>query len=187
MAELLDYAGLYHLLAELVAKKRTNTLLGRTDTNHSVMIGMRGGEIVSLICAGKRGRSAIPAIREIESLTFRLDDTASQSRGIDLPPTAEIIGALRPFADPRDAGQFAASQDAGAPDQQGDGPRLCELLSRFVGPIAPVMCSETIRAVGGLGDEAQKQRVILALAKEIDNESEAAQFVDSARKLLGAM
>jgi len=187
MSELLDYSGLYRLLADLVAKKRTNTLLGKTDTNHSVMIGIRGGEIVSLICSGKRGRAAIPAIRNIAALTFRLEDAASHASGTDLPPTADIMRALSPSADSQDAGQFAAPREGAAPDPQGDGPKLCELLSRFLGPIAPVMCSETIRAAGGLGNEAQKQQVILALAKEIDNEAEAAQFIDSARKLLGAI
>lgn len=187
MAELLDYSGLYRLLADLVAKKRTNTLLGKTDTNHAVMIGIRGGEIVSLICAGKRGRSALPLIRKIESLTFRLEDTASPASGTDMPPTADIIDALRPSADPQGMGQFAVARDGVAPDQQGDALRLCELLSRYVGPIAPVMCSDAIKGAGGLGNEAQRQRVILALAKEIDNEAEADQFIEEARKILGAI
>jgi len=184
MSELLDYSGFYQLLSDLVAKKRTHTLLGRTDTNHSVMIGIRNGEIVSLICAGKRGRSAIPAVRKISALTFRLDDAVSQTSVSDLPPTAEIMGALKPSAGFQEF-EEAARPSAGS-DAQGDGPRLCELLSRFVGPIAPLMCTETIRAAGGLNDDAQKEKVILALAKEIDDEAEAAQFIESARKMLGA-
>jgi hypothetical protein len=187
MSELLDYSGFYQLLADLVAKKRTYTLMGKTDTNHSVMVGIRGGEIVSLICAGKRGRSAIPAIRTISALTYRLEATATQSSASDLPATADIIAALRPSADVQDLGVSLASREAAVADPQGDGPKLCELLARFVGPIAPVMCSETIRAAGGLGDDAQKQRVILTLAKEIDDEAEAAQFIDSARKILGTI
>ena len=185
MSELLDYSGFYQLLSDLVAKKRTHTLLGRTDTNHSVMIGIRGGEIVSLICAGKRGRSAIPVLRNVSTMTFRLDDAVSQTSATDLPSTSEILGALRPSAEFQDIVEHPAARGGFASDGQGDGPKLCELLSRFVGPIAPVMCSETIRAAGGLGDDAQKQRVILTLAKEIDNEAEAAQFIESARKMLG--
>ncbi len=187
MSELLDYSGLYQLLSELVAKKRTGTLLGKTDTGHSVMISVRGGEIISLICAGKRGRAAIPAIRKITSLTFRLDSAAGQAGATDLPPTADIMGALTPSSPGQEAGLSLASPGGVLPDQQGDGPMLCELLSRFLGPIAPVMCSETIRAAGGLADDAQKQRVILMLAKEIDNEAEAAEFIEGARKILGVM
>jgi hypothetical protein len=186
MAELLDYSGLYQLLADLVAKKRTGTLLGRTDTNHSVMIGVRSGEIVSLICAGKRGRSAIPAVRKITALTFRLEDNAAQAGGADMPPTADIMHALRPSADFEDVDAAAAPMDRLAAGQAGDGPKLCELLSQFVGPIAPVLCTETIRAAGGLGDEARREQVIFALAKEIGNETEAAQFIESARKILSA-
>jgi hypothetical protein len=44
---------------------------------------------------------------------------------------------------------------------------------------------ETISTAGGLDSEAKKQAVILSLSNEIDNESEAKQFVEGARKLLG--
>ncbi len=185
MTQMLDYSGLYQLLADFVAKKHTGTLLGKTDTNHSVMISVRGGEIVSLICAGKRGRSAIAAIRGITALTFRLEDHAGPPGGGAMPPTAEILLALRPWARPEDVGGLAAAPDRPAPDQAGDGPKLCDLLSEFVGPIAPVLCSDAIRAAGGLGDEARMQRVILTLAQEIENEAEAAQFIDRARRMLG--
>jgi hypothetical protein len=183
MSDLVDYSGLYQILADLVARKRTSTLLGKTDTNRSVMIGVRDGEIVSLICAGRRGRSAISEVRKIAALSFRLDDNAALVRGTDLPPTPEIMHALRPAADTQDSGPLPAP--TGVPDRDGNGQRLCELLSRFLGPIAPVMCSETIRAAGGLGDEVQRRQVILTLAKEIDDEAEAAQFIESARKMLG--
>ena len=186
MAELLDYSGFYQLLGDLIAEKRTNTLLGKTDNNRSVIIGIRGGEIVSLICAGKRGRQAISAIRQISALTFRLDDTAAPAGGPDLPPTSEIMAALMPSAGGQDPGRpVVATSGAGAPGQDPDGTRLCELLSRFLGPIAPVLCMETIGAAGGLDGEARKRAVILSLAKEIDNEAEAKQFVEGARKILG--
>jgi hypothetical protein len=37
-----------------------------------------------------------------------------------------------------------------------------------------------------LDDEAQREQVIFALAREIGNETEAAQFIESARKILSA-
>jgi hypothetical protein len=186
MAELLDYSGFYQLLGNLVAEKRTNTLLGKTDNNRSVIIGIRRGEIVSLICAGKRGRQAISAIRQIAALTFRLDDTAAPAGRPDLPPTSEIMAALMPSAGGQDPGRpVAATSARGAPGQDPDGTRLCELLSRFLGPIAPILCTETIGAAGGLDSEARKRAVILSLAKEIDNEAEAKQFVEGAQKILG--
>jgi hypothetical protein len=187
MSELLDYSGLYQLLADLVARKRTQTLLGKTDNNRALMVGILRGEIVSLVCAGKRGRSAIPAVRQIAALTFRLDDNAAPTGGMDLPPTTELMDALRPSTGDPDHPSPPRATDGVAPDQGRDGPRLCELLSRFIGPIAPVLCAETIKAAGGLGSDEQKQSVILALAKEIDNDAEAEQFIESARKILGAI
>ena len=185
MAELLDYSGLYQLLADLVAKKRTATLLGRTDTNHSVMIGVGGGKIVSLICAGKRGHSAIPAIRTISALTYRLEDKAAMAGGADLPSTDDILHALRPWASVEDMADMAPPPGLLAPGQDGNGPKLCDLFSQFVGPIAPVLCSEAINAAGGLGDEARKEQVIFTLAKEIDDQAEAAHFIERARRILG--
>jgi hypothetical protein len=186
MAELLDYSGFYQLLGDLVAKKRTNTLLGKTDNNRSIIIGVSRGEIVSLICAGKRGRQAIPPIRQITALTFRLDDTVAPAGGPDLPPTSQIMAALMPSASGQDTGRpVAATSTKGASGQAPDGTRLCELLSGFLGPIAPVLCMETIDEAGGLDSEAKKREVILILAKEIDNEAEAKQFVEGARKILG--
>ncbi|MGE5152590.1 MAG: hypothetical protein ACM3ST_01120 [Bdellovibrio bacteriovorus] len=180
MATLLDYSGLYQLLTDFVGKKRTGTILGKTDTNNSVIIGFRGGEVVSLICAGRRGRSAIAAIRKITAVTVRIEDSATPSSAADMPATADIMHGLSPWTSLEEAAP------APSPGQGGDGSGLCDLLSQFIGPIAPVLCSEAISAVGGLGDEARKQQVILTLAKEIENEREATQFIERARRLLGA-
>lgn len=186
MTRLLDYSGLYQLLAEFVARQRTGTILGKTDTNHSVMIGVRGGEIVSLICAGKRGRSAISAIREISALTVRIEDNAGLPGGPEMPATPEIMLALRPWASPEAISGPSASTDRSASHQGGNGPQLCDLFSQFVGPIAPVLCADAIRTAGGLNDEARKQQVILTLAQEIEDEGEATQFIEQARRMLGS-
>jgi hypothetical protein len=183
MAELLDYSGLYQLLTDLIAQKRTCTLFGRTDNNRAIMIGVMRGEIVTLNCAGRRGDAAIPVLRQVVTLTFRLDDGVAQGR-MELPPTADILAALMPSAGDGKLTDLAHPPEV-TQGPEGDGPRLCELLAQFLGPIAPVLCSEGIRAAGGLDGEAQKQRVILTLAKEIDDEGESKQFVDSARKILG--
>lgn len=184
MTKLLDYSGLYQLLSELVGKKRSGTILGKTDTNNSLIIGVRGGEIVSMICAGKRGRLAIAAIRKINAVTFRLEDTAALPGAVELPPTTDILHALSPWTSPEEVAGATAPADRLSSGQGGDGMKLCDLLSRFIGPIAPVLCSEAISAAGGLGDDARREQVIFTLAKEIDDEGEAAQFIETARRLL---
>jgi hypothetical protein len=183
MGDLLDYSGLYQLLTDLVAKKQTCTLFGRTDNNRAVMIGILGGEIVTLSCAGRRGGAAIPALRQVSTLTIRVDDGVAQG-AMALPTTAEILSDLMPTAMGGNLTGINPPPEV-AQGSRGDGAKLCELLARFIGPIAPVLCSESIRAAGGLEGEAQKQGVILILAREIDDEAEAKQFVDSAREILG--
>lgn len=186
MTTLLDYARLYQLLMDLVSKRRTGTILGKTDNNHSIMIGVRNGEIVFLICAGKRGRSAIPEVRKITALTVRLEDTASLPNGRDMPSTEELMQVLKPGASPQEFDDLTAAPGGVADHHEGDGRKLCELLSQFLGPIAPVLCSDAIRDAGGLGDETRKQQIILTLAQEIDDEAEATQFIDRARALLAS-
>lgn len=182
MSESLDYPGLYQLVADLVARKRTATLFGRTDANRSVLIAVQGGAIISLMCAGKRGRSAIAALRSVKALSYRIEDTVAMTGGPDMPPTAEILYAMRPGTTPPEG--TTADHSVLAAAQQGDGPRICQLLAEFVGPIAPVLCSEAIGAVGGLGGPTQREQVIYALAREIDDQAETAHFIERARRLL---
>lgn len=186
MSDRLDYPAFYELVTELVSSSATSTLFGRTDTNHSVIIGLDGGTIVCVRCGPKRGLAAIHALRSMQWGTFRVDDALVELSSPTLPPTAELVAALHPGAT---VFEDTPGDDSADPAQQSDNHSaeaklLCDLLSRYVGPVAPVLCSEEIKAVGGLDHLGKLDLVLGKLAREIDDAGEASEFVLLAQREL---
>jgi len=54
-----------------------------------------------------------------------------------------------------------------------------------MGPIAPLMCRETIKAAGGIDSPDKVRRVIDELAREIDDMAEAKRFLTQTQAELG--
>ena len=186
MSDRLDYPAFYELVTELVSSSATSTLFGRTDTNHSVIIGLDGGTIVCVRCGPKRGLAAIHALRSMQWGTFRVDDALVELSSPTLPPTGELVAALHPGAT---VFEDTPGDDSADPAQQSDNHSaeaklLCDLLSRYVGPVAPVLCSEEIKAVGGLDHLGKLDLVLGKLAREIDDAGEASEFVLLAQREL---
>ena len=175
MSDRLDYQAFYDLVTDLVSKRGAHTIYGRTDNNHSVIVGVRDGEVVCINCGAKRGMAALPVLREMSWGTFRVEDSAFSLRSTGLAPTAEVVAALSPFAD---LGTFANAAPAveGPPKAGREAKLLCELLSRYIGPVAPVVCAEQIAVVGGLGGQGQLEQVVANLAGEIADPKEAEEF-----------
>jgi len=157
---------LINLLKSLVNEQRTTTLYVRTNDNHLITFGVDRGEIVSMRCGAKRGERAIPMIRQMRAGTYRLDDehTPLRNAGITLPPSQTLL-LLLAEEDEIEASDCEWVQDV-----------LCKVLADYMGPIAPLVCRETVEAVGGLDSPEQVERVIDRLAREIDNSAEAERF-----------
>lgn len=165
------------LLESLVAKRQTTTLYVRTDDNHLIAIGVAHGEIVSLICGPRQGERAIPQIRKMRSGTYRLDDKAMphQRAGTSLPSSKTLLSLL------------SADDDAPANDCDWLQDVLCNVLRDYVGPIAPVVCRDTVEAAGGVDSPEKVRRVVEELAREIDDANEAKRFVARAQAELGSV
>lgn len=163
------------LLETLVAKRQTTTLYVRTDDNHLIAIGVDRGEIVSLICGPRQGERAIPQIRKMRSGTYRLDDNATPHRraGTSLPSSKTLLTLL------------SADDDAPSDDCDWLQDVLCNVLRDYVGPIAPVVCRDTVEAAGGVDSPEKVRWVIEELAREIDDTGEAQRFVARAQAELG--
>lgn len=186
MSERLEYNAFYELLANTVTSGETCTIFGRTDSNHSVIIGLDRGRVVCLRCGAKKGMDAVAKLRETQWGTFRIDDTLIELHSAPPPPTADLIAALHPATTPS-----SLEPDLDASERQVEPTRearlLCDLLSRYVGPVAPLLCSEQISVVGGLNYRGQLGKVLGQLAQEIDDASEAAEFVSTAHREIGPL
>ena len=186
MSERLEYEAFYQLLADRVSNGATCTIFGRTESNRSVIIGLDQGRIVCFRCGAKKGMDAVAALRQTQWGTFRVDDALLELHSAPPPPTVDLIAALHP----------ATAQSLAKPGLGGDGRQieptrqailLCDLLSRYIGPVAPVLCSEQIGAVGGLDHHGQLEQVLGQLAHEIDDAGEANEFVSVAHREIGPL
>ncbi len=187
MSDRLDYQAFFDLLRTRVAGKGTHTLFGRTDSNHAVIIGLRGGEVVCVTCGAKRGVAAIPALRQMSWGTFRVEDSLVPLQSSGLPPTNEILASLSPFADLDSFKVETKPASAAGSTPNREARTLCSLLSRYLGPVAPMLCAEKITAAGGLHNSDQLDRVLRQLAQEIGSAKEAEEFMTLARGELGAL
>ena len=186
MTESVDYAVFYEQLAELVAGRESGTLYLKNDLNHVGIVGVRTGRIVSLVYGPKRGRPAIELIRQTRTGTVRLDRGVLAFREHELPSTEEILDLLSPLhatlapVKRGGAGETGLASSGVAANAQ----ILCNLLTEYLGPVAPLLCDETISAADGLSGSRQLDDVIESLAQEIEDPEEAREFRKRARLAL---
>ncbi len=128
------------------------------------------------------GEAAVPVIRDMVKGTYRLIDKQSPYRFQTARPTSNesllAIGA----DDNRVAN--AAESDQDRCDWVRD--VLCKALARYMGPIAPVVCRETISAAGGVDSPDKVRRVVEDLAAEIGNAGDAERFKAEANREIDA-
>ncbi len=92
---LLPYSRLMAEVAALCAAKRTGTMFIATTDNQSARIGLRQGEIVSLVFRTQRGLEALDHIRKILAGRFTFSDAVvDRAGGADLPQTADLLALL---------------------------------------------------------------------------------------------
>ena len=165
----------------LVEDKRSSTVYARTDDNRSIIIGIDAGEIVSLVCGPKRGEQAIPVIRDMVKGTYQLQDKVMSFEHLGARPTSnDSLLSLLSLSSDDDSG---ADHDQETCDWVRD--VFCKALAAYMGPIAPLVCTQTISAVGGVDSPDKVRRVVDALAAELDDAREAERFKAKVHEELG--
>ncbi len=189
MSERLSYSQLIDLLQQLVADEKSGTLYVTTDSHHAAVVALRDGQIVSLFHTPKRGRAAIPLIRQATGGTYRLGTAFAGVSDKDLLPTPEILAALKADGEPPEA---QAKQPTVRDTQPGDHSSvnaeaflngLQDLLQAHLGPIATMLVENALEEVGELNCAERLNELIDYLFREIEDASEASTFKDSARIL----
>jgi len=189
---------LYHV-ERVVGERRSGTLFIRTDTNHSVIIGLDRGDIVAVSSGAKHGLEALDTLTQIQSCSIQLDpDIVVDLHKGQLPGTREILHRLSH----RIVGPAAGGQDSpakGAAERPGVGAKrktapidpyvasslLCDLLQDYLGPVASMICEEVTEGGKTLSTPEQLRIAIDALASEIDAETEAKDFSEKALRQFG--
>ena len=169
-------------LAALCRAQRTGTLFIATTDNQSARIGLREGEISSLVFRNQRGLEAIIQLRKIVAGRINFTD-AVMDRGPrgDLPMTVDLLAMLgtddfppivpiRPQPDPPPPASAADAQLTRAQ-------AVIEAeLTEYLGPMAVVICREHIARAAAAGPPHDVRQIVEALAREIGDRAKEERF-----------
>src|SRR6266481_857931 len=185
---LLPYSRLMAEVAALCAAKRTGTMFIATTDNQSARIGLRQGEIVSLVFRTQRGLEALDHIRKITAGRFTFSDAVvDRVSSADLPGTSDLLEMLSgvdappPAATPRSVSSVPARAiaPAAAPPvgQLAKVQAVIEAeLTEFVGPIAPLLCREHVARAAAAGPPLDLPALVEAVSHEIGDRAKEDRF-----------
>ena len=169
-------------LAALCRAQRTGTLFIATTDNQSARIGLREGEISSLVFRNQRGLEAIIQLRKIVAGRINFTD-AVMDRGPrgDLPMTVDLLAMLgtddfppivptRPEPDPPPPASAADAQLTRAK-------AVIEAeLTEYLGPMAVVICREHMARAAAASPPHDVRQIVEALAREIGDRAKEERF-----------
>jgi len=184
----LSYDQLLTELGELCSAKRTGTMFIATTDNQSARIGLRQGEIISLVFRTQRGLAALDHIRKITAGRFSFSDAVvDRVSSADLPGTSDLLEMLSgvdappPAATPRSVSSVPARAIAPAA-----APPVAQLakvqavieaeLTEFVGPIAPLLCREHVARAAAAGPPWDLPALVEAVSHEIGDRAKEDRF-----------
>jgi len=189
----ISYGELVKELGALCAANRTGTMFIATTDNQSARIGLREGEIVSVVFRTRRGLEAADHLRKITGGRFSFSKTiVDRESSDDLPPTSALLALLAGEASPlppshppgpppsasRPATPAApAVTSAATPAALSRAQSTIEAeLMEFVGPIASVLCREHIARAASAGPPFDWTALVDAIAREIGDGAKEERF-----------
>ncbi len=191
MSDYLSSIQLQEILAQLVAGGRSGTLVINSTCNHVITIALDKGQILALFYGPKRGRNAIPLIGGITGGTFRFQETLFSLNAQDLPPTSEVLMALRggPTAQAGDSAPGGAKPGGSSGISSAHAQQLYrgleKILLQYLGPIARMVLDDVCEASEKTSRGPEEyNRLIACLSDEIEDHQEALRFKQEASELL---
>src|SRR3989304_2777390 len=180
----MSYRHLMTELGALCAAKRTGTMFVATTDNHSARIGLRQGDIVSLVFRNQRGLEALDHIRKVTAGRFSFSDAVvDKGTYADLPHTADLLALLLGEESPLPPPASAAPRTPPATAQRVDNPQLARAqavieseLTEFVGPIAPLLCREHLARVAAAGPPWGWRGLVEGVAREVGDRAKEDRF-----------
>ena len=166
-----------------------------TTDNHSARIGLRQGDIVSLVFRAQRGLEALDHIRKITAGRFSFSDAVlDKAAHVDLPYTADLLaltdrrgvsaapaGPRSRRLPPRRALRLPPRLRRSSIHSWHRAQAVIESeLTEFVGPIAPLLCREHIARAAAAGPPWDWRKLVEAVAREIGDRAKEDRFKQQA-------
>ena len=193
----ISYGELVKELGALCAANRTGTMFIATTDNQSARIGLRDGQIVSVVFRTRRGLEAADHLRKITGGRFSFSEAVVDRVSSDnLPPTPALLGLLAgeasplPPSLPRAPSASPARPPSSPPVPPSSSPApaagraalsraqsIIEAeLTEFVGPIAAVLCREHIARAERTGTPFDWPGLVEAIGREIGDRVKEERF-----------
>jgi hypothetical protein len=187
--EFLPFDELVRQIAALCAQGKSGTVLLVSDDNRMAQVHLHQGQIVFVMCRGRRGRDALGIMRTMRNARLSIDGLAAVNNDGAGLPTASILdylsGAIEQLPEAGAAGQAggAAAPQAQAVPVDFLTPAVRSTLQaamlRHIGPMAEIVCGEHFDSAPDL------RALITALAAEIPGKDASARFSADVTKALG--
>ena len=182
MSEKISPAEVIQMIRDLVTSKQTATLYIHTDRNRMVMVATKDGGIITLSSGPKHGAKAIPMLREMRSASVRVDNNAISYHSENIPPTAVLLSMLETETQKAPAASRKRPAAMGASGMEIEKVRtiLSQLLTEYLGPIAPMFCEQVLDSMGNSLDSDRLRAAVQQLAAEAGGPEEARAFTERA-------
>jgi len=203
LAEFTPFPSLLEQIAKLCGQRQTGTVMLVSDDNRMGQIHLRAGEIVFVMCRGRRGRDALGNMRTMqaarlsfiagavdaaEAIEWASKTVLDYLNGLlpDLPGKGDAGVALQPATARTPA--VAAAPAAPAPVQRQPAAAVDvtpankavfeKVMLTYIGPMAQIVCADHFAA------NTDVRALTLALANEIPGAAQQARFRAEIAQLL---
>jgi hypothetical protein len=200
LVEFTPFPSLLEQIAKLCGQRQTGTVMLVSDDNRMGQIHLRAGEIVFVMCRGRRGRDALGNMRTMqaarlsfiagavdaaEAIEWASKTVLDYLNGLlpDLPGQADAGAATQPASARAPAAAAAPApiqrQPAAAVDVTPATKALFEkVMLTYIGPMAQIVCADHFATNTGV------RALTLALANEIPGAAQQARFRAEIAQLL---
>jgi hypothetical protein len=200
LVEFTPFPSLLEQIAKLCGQRQTGTVMLVSDDNRMGQIHLRAGEIVFVMCRGRRGRDALGNMRTMqaarlsfiagavdaaEAIEWASKTVLDYLNGLlpDLPGQADAGAAPQPATARAPAAAAAPApvqrQPAAAVDVTPATKALFEkVMLTYIGPMAQIVCADHFATNTGV------RALTLALANEIPGAAQQARFRAEIAQLL---
>jgi hypothetical protein len=198
LVEFTPFPSLLEQIAKLCGQRQTGTVMLVSDDNRMGQIHLRAGEIVFVMCRGRRGRDALGNMRTMqaarlsfiagavdaaEAIEWASKTVLDYLNGLlpDLPGQGDAGTAPQPGSAPATASAPPPiqRQPAAAVDVTPATKALFEkVMLTYIGPMAQIVCADHFATNTGV------RALTLALANEIPGAAQQARFRAEIAQLL---
>jgi hypothetical protein len=183
-SDFVPFPDLVAQIAKMCGQGHSGTVLLVSDDNRMAQVHLHAGQIVFVMCRGRRGRDALDIMRTMRNARMSIDGVAAVSGSGAGLPTADILaylgGSLTQLPDAQSGSLRAPGSTAAPVDFLTPQIRVTcqQLLTRYIGPMAEIVASEHF-------DSALDLRALaLALVAEIPGREQAVKFKADLAKAL---